>query len=170
MKPNVKNILNIIILLSFLFLYFNTAIAASATISWDANTEPDLSGYKIYYGTSPRTGTDPKVCGLCGYATSTNVVKVTTYTFNNLTNGQTYYFSVTAYDTSNNESAFSAQVIKTIPSSVTADFNNDGKVNSVDLGVLMSYWGSPEKPPADLNQDGVVNSVDFGILLSQWTG
>lgn len=146
------------------------ALAGSATLSWDPNTEPDLAGYKIYYGTSPRTGTDPKICDLCGYLDRVNVGNVTTYTFNNLTNGQTYYFSVTAYDTSGNESAFSNQVSKYIPTTRTADLNGDGRVNSVDFGIMMSYWGAITKPAADINQDGVVNSVDFGILMSQWTG
>jgi hypothetical protein len=105
---------------------------------------------------------------MCGYATKVDVGNVTTYTVTNLTSGQTYYFSVTAYDTSNNESAFSSEVSKKI--SVTADLNGDGKVNSVDFGIMMSYWGSTARPAADLNQDGAVNSVDFGILMSQWTG
>ena len=159
----------IFLIILFSLLEFNNVLAGSATLSWDPNTEPDLAGYKIYYGTSPRTGTDPKICGLCGYSNRVDVGNVTTYTFNNLTNGQTYYFSVTAYDTSNNESAFSNQVSKTISAS-SADLNRDGRVNSVDFGILMSYWGAVTRPPADINQDGVVNSVDFGILMSQWTG
>lgn len=158
----------LVVLFTFI-LSANLALAGSATVSWNANTEPDLASYKIYYGTSSRTGTDPKTCGLCGYSTSVNVGKVTTYTFNNLTNGQTYYFSVSALDTSNNESAFSAQVSKYI-SALTADLNSDGRVNSVDFGIMMSYWASTAKPSADINKDGAVNSVDFGILMSQWTG
>ena len=99
--------------------YAKTNLAAvgatgSATLTWNANTESDLASYKVYYGTSPRTGTDPKTCGMCGYASSTNVGKVTTYTLTGLTNGQTYYFSITALDTSNNESSFSSEVNKVI--------------------------------------------------------
>ena len=91
----------------------------SATLTWNANTESDLAGYKVYYGTSPRTGTDPKTCGMCGYASSINVGKVTTYSLSGLTNGQTYYFSITAVDTSNNESTFSSEVNKAIPAIIT---------------------------------------------------
>ncbi|MFA6096281.1 MAG: chitobiase/beta-hexosaminidase C-terminal domain-containing protein [Candidatus Paceibacterota bacterium] len=50
-----------------------------------------------------------------------------------------------------------------------ADLNSDNIVNSVDLGMLMSFWNYTTKPKSDLNQDGIVNSVDFGILLSKWT-
>jgi hypothetical protein len=158
-----------VFLVSFIFvLSANVAFAGSATLSWNANAESDLSSYKIYYGTASRTGADPKTCGLCGYTTSVNVGNVRTYVINNLTNGQTYYFSVTAIDTSSNESAFSSQVSKLI--STSADFNSDGHINSVDFGVMMSYWGSTARPAADINKDGAVNSVDFGILMSQWTG
>ena len=154
----------------FAFIFFaNLALAGSATVSWNANTESDLAGYKIYYGTSPRTGTDPKTCGLCGYSTSTNVGKVTNYVFSNLTNNQTYYFSVSAYDTLNNESAFSSQVSKYV-SIMSADLNGNGRVNTQDFSILLSYWGSTSKPPADLNRDGFVNTQDFSIMLSQWTG
>lgn len=163
-----KLIFRWLLVVLFVIIPTNIVLAGSATITWNANTEPDLSGYKIYYGTSQRSGTDPKICGLCGYASNVNVGNVTSYMVNNLTVGQTYYFSVSAYDTSNNESAFSAQVNKFI--SLTSDFNLDGRVNSVDFGVMMSSWGSTARPAADINKDGAVNAVDLGILLSQWTG
>ena len=105
-----------VLIILFVFLFAAKALAGTATVSWTANTESDLASYKIYYGTSPRTGTDPKTCGMCGYSTKVDVVKVLTYTFNNLIDGQTYYFSVSAYDTSNNESSFSGEVSKTISS------------------------------------------------------
>jgi hypothetical protein len=48
------------------------------------------------------------------------------------------------------------------------DLNGDGKVEVMDLGILLSAWGRTDKPPADLNQDGIVDVVDLGILLSHW--
>jgi hypothetical protein len=166
----------IIIFLALFTVVFcaNFAQAGSATISWNANAEPDLAGYKIYYGTSPRTGTNPgsattqplPKCGLCGYSTSVNVGNVRTYTFSNLTNNTTYYFSISAYDTSNNESAFSSQVSKLI--SKTADLNSDGLVNMQDASVLMANWGATTRPRADVNQDGYVNMQDASIMMAQW--
>jgi len=52
-----------------------------------------------------------------------------------------------------------------------ADFNHDGKVNSVDFSILLAFWqkSSPFKNPCvDINKDSKVNSVDFSILLYQW--
>lgn len=72
------------------------------TIGWSANSESDLAGYRVYRG---------NVSG----NTSVEVVdvgNVTTYQWNGLAPGQTHYFTVTAYDTSNNESAKSAEVSK----------------------------------------------------------
>jgi uncharacterized repeat protein (TIGR02059 family) len=82
---------------------FNFSIVAptsgNATVSWNANTEPDLAGYRIYYGTSPGV-----------YGAPIDVGNVLSYTISGLTTGITYYFAVAAYDTSNNESAKSTEV------------------------------------------------------------
>ena len=53
----------------------------------------------------------------------------------------------------------------------TADFNQDGKVNSVDFSILLFFWKTRppfSNPYVDINKDGQVNSVDFSILLYQW--
>jgi hypothetical protein len=72
------------------------ATTGSISLAWDANTESDLGGYKVYYGTASRT-----------YGTPIDVGNVTSHKAEGLTIGQTYYFAVTAYDTSNNESDYS---------------------------------------------------------------
>ncbi len=94
----------IYILLPLLILAaaFN-ASAADITIAWDANTEADLAGYKIYYGTASRN-----------YSTSEDVGDTTSYTIENLDEGVTYYFAAKAYDSSQNESGYSAELVHTI--------------------------------------------------------
>lgn len=79
-----------------------------AAIKWLMNSEKDLKGYKIYYGTSPGIyfGVDSKE----GYSPIdvgiNNVYKIT-----GLKNNIIYYFSVTAYDNENNhESKFSEEI------------------------------------------------------------
>ena len=102
----------VLISCSLLSLLLSSSIIFSAEVrlAWDPDPAIGLTGYKIYCGVSSRTGTDPKSCGLCGYSTVVSIGNVTTYTVNNLTDGQTYYVSVTAYDSSNNESSFSNEV------------------------------------------------------------
>ncbi len=82
-----------------LLLYGARLYAGTATVSWDANSESDLSGYKIYYGTSSGS-----------YDDALDVGNKTSFSINNLVVGTTYFFVVTAYDFSGNESGFSDQV------------------------------------------------------------
>ncbi len=50
------------------------------------------------------------------------------------------------------------------------DLNSNGLVDSVDLAILLSTWGTDGGPlGADLNGDGIVNGADLAILLSGWS-
>lgn len=81
------------------------SFADSATLTWNANTESDLAGYKLYQGT---------VSGQ--YGPPVDLGNVTTYTLTlpTLTIDQTYFFAITAYDKSSNESKLSAEVNKKV--------------------------------------------------------
>ena len=97
----------ITILVTFIFSFLpGITFAGSAVLSWGSNSEPDIAGYNIHYGTLQRSYSSPIPVG-----------KVTTYTVNNLDEGEKYYFAVTALDTSGNESGYSTEVSKIIPSS-----------------------------------------------------
>jgi chitinase len=80
------------------------ARAEQVTLAWDANLEADLAGYKVHYGTASGS-----------YTSSLDVNKVTTASIGTLTAGQTYYFAVTAYNSSNKESGYSNQVSYSVP-------------------------------------------------------
>jgi hypothetical protein len=53
------------------------------------------------------------------------------------------------------------------PASNPADLNGDGAVDGIDLGQLLSQWGTDGT--ADLNDDGIVDGIDLGQLLGAWT-
>jgi len=74
------------------------------TLIWDANTEPDLEGYKLYYGYASRE-----------YPYSIDVGNLTSYTVTDLEAGETYYFTVTAYNASGYESDYSDEVNYEVP-------------------------------------------------------
>lgn len=104
---NMQGYSNIIFLLIFLGVFLpGLLFGKSVTVSWDSNTEADLAGYKIYYGTASRS-----------YNKVVDVGNVVQYQIDNLSEGQTYYFAVTAYDTAFNESGYSAEVTVTFESS-----------------------------------------------------
>jgi fibronectin type 3 domain-containing protein len=79
----------------------------TATLCWDANTENDLAGYRVYSGTAPGAYDTSLPVGL----TPTPVAPCTTMA--GLATG-THYFAVTAYDASGNESPYSNEVSKDI--------------------------------------------------------
>jgi len=83
---------------------------APAVLSWDAVTDPDLAGYRIYYRTGPGAYQPYQQ----DFGQGVNVGNVTTYSVLGLSSGTTYYFAVTAYGSSINEGDFSKEVCKTI--------------------------------------------------------
>ena len=100
-KKQIKYVLALL-----LIVFPTTVMAASVTLRWQANQEPDISNYNVYYGTQSRDYGLPIPAG-----------NTTSYTIDNLTEGTTYYFALTAVDTSGNESGYSSEVIANATSS-----------------------------------------------------
>ncbi|TFG38142.1 MAG: hypothetical protein E4H46_00355, partial [Desulfobacterales bacterium] len=101
-------------LLSFFLIVFISVVAQAADVqfSWTPNSEANLAGYKIYYGTASRN-----------YSTSEDVGNPApvdgkiTATLTGFNAGGTYYFAATAYDTDGFESDYSTEVVWTAPAS-----------------------------------------------------
>ena len=84
------------------------AQAATINVSWNPNTEEDLAGYRLYVGeASGQYGEPVGVGNVTGH-----VMEITPQ------HGATYYFALTAYDTSGNESGYSAEATCFIPDGV----------------------------------------------------
>ncbi len=73
-----------------------------ATVTWTANSEADLAGYKLYVGTTSGV-----------YTRTIDAGNATAYAIT-LPKGVTYFFSVTAYDRSGNESARSGEFSRSL--------------------------------------------------------
>jgi len=142
------------------------------TLLWDAPTKnidgtplEDLAGYKVYFGTESKK-----------YTASYDVKNVTTYNIDNLPDGQ-YYFVVTAYDTSGNESRYSKEIfikitINKMPSKYTLTINKGG----TSTGVVTS---SPEGINCGSDCDEIYYSStvtkliaipDTNSFFSGWSG
>jgi hypothetical protein len=76
--------------------------AQSVALLWDANPDPGIVGYRVYYGTSSGN-----------YSQTNDVGNVTGTTVSGLAAGQTYYFVVTDYNTAGLESLPSDEVAYT---------------------------------------------------------
>ena len=93
-------------LLAMLWILPSLALAeVSTTLSWTANTESDLAGYKLYEGVQP---------GVYGASVVTlGLVTTNTITYPDPVAPITRYYAITAIDTSGNESGKSNEVSKT---------------------------------------------------------
>jgi hypothetical protein len=90
--------------------------AADITLKWDANTEPNVAGYKIYYkigssgppydGNGAAEGDSPLVIPLQGL----NNPNYPQFKIHGLNEGETYFFVITAYTTDGKESGYSGEV------------------------------------------------------------
>lgn len=69
-------------------------------MGWDANSEEDLAGYKLYYGSASRR-----------YGAPIDVGNVTEYTITGLDNGVKYFIAATAYNDEGAESKFSKELV-----------------------------------------------------------
>jgi len=95
--------------------------AKDVTLGWDANTEPDLAGYKVYYktgssgepynGTGADQGPSPRTLPVGSLGDPNNPA----YTLTGLDDNESYYFVVTAYDDEGFESDYSNEVPGTTP-------------------------------------------------------
>lgn len=83
----------------------DNAIAGEIKLRWNANTEENLKGYKLHWGTESKN-----------YSNSKDVGNVTEYRITGLTDGVKYYFAATAYNDNeeDNESKFSHEISHTI--------------------------------------------------------
>ncbi len=73
------------VVISILLIATTYVYSSQITLTWSQNTESDLAGYKIHSGPSSRN-----------YDNITNVGNLTNYTAQDLVEGQTYYFALTA--------------------------------------------------------------------------
>jgi hypothetical protein len=134
------------------------SLPAAATLAWDANTEPDVAGYRLYYGASSGN-----------YSSSIDVGNTTTRMVDSLEAGATYYFVVTAYNSAGLESAPSNEVAYTPPSPL-ADGDGDGLpdawesahgLNPSDDGSAVTESGAAGDP----DHDGIPNLIEYAFDL-----
>lgn len=123
-------LVRLVLFIAIFFSHSAIAFAEEAVLSWDANTEPDLAGYRVYIGTTPGT-----------YGTPIDIDKqIASFSTTSLTPG-TYFFAVTAIDNSGNESGFSNEVFKTITDSGGSESSGGG-----GCGMVTPKDGKPRGP------------------------
>ena len=155
-----KRILFITTAIAFLALVVTllpaSAGAADVTLAWDANAEPDVDGYRIYYDTDGAgapydgTGIDQGDSPIDVPLADLHDASAPIVTFTGLVDG-IYRFAATAYDGSGNESGYSNEVAFTVdtrapspPENLTAAYDHETMMVSLtwtqDTAVPVDYW------------------------------
>ncbi|WP_136526869.1 Ig-like domain-containing protein [Geomonas ferrireducens] len=113
-----------------------TSLATDVSLAWDPSPDPDLAGYRIYYQANsvavPFQGT-----GAFEGNAPVDGRNSTTATISGLDPANSYYFAVTAYNSSGAESVYSniVSVPETLPPtvSITSPANNDAVSGTVSV-------------------------------------
>ncbi len=121
-----------IFILSNMLLSLSIAEAASVTLTWERNQEPDIAGYKIFYGKRSHSYTDTITIN-----DTANKPLYRNYTITGLQEGTTYYFAIKAFDLAGQESDFSDEVSVEIPAENGGGTGDDG-------GSLTGDWYNSE--------------------------
>lgn len=81
--------------------------SGSASLAWSAPSDGRVTGFRVYVGVASGSYQQPKGSGF-------NAGGGTSFTVTGLDSGKTYYFAVTSYDGSGNESSFSGEASKSV--------------------------------------------------------
>ena len=76
-------------------------------LQWNPVAEPNVSGYRVYYGTASRSYVQPSGQGLVSTDSS--------YTVTGLAGPRRYFFAATATSASGKESGFSDEIFLDLP-------------------------------------------------------
>lgn len=158
----------LLVSLTVTFFFTASAHALDVTLQWDANTESDLAGYKIYYDTNsgqPYTGSGAQQ-GNSPINMPLNQDEnpdpnVVQYTVLNLPDGQTYFFAVTAYNTGSLESGYSNEVnTNTGPDSTPPVISNVQVASTTDTSAVIT-WTTDESSDSQAR---------YGTVSGSWSG
>jgi hypothetical protein len=142
------------VVLQWMALLAGTSQSSALTLAWDQNTEPDIEGYRVHYGTAPSN-----------YKNTVETGGSTIVEIENLLPGTTYYIAVTAYNSLGLESLPSEEVTFTTPSDPLADNDNDGlpdvweSVHGLNPADGLTTHGAT----GDLDGDGISNLVEYAF-------
>ncbi len=137
-KKFFKSFINIFCLFTIVGLVMpQLLMAASVTLSWNRNQEPDIAGYKVFYGTASHQYTESETINDAKHS-PTQI----SHTVSNLSDGMTYYFSVRAFDLAGQMSDYSQEVSVSIPSSGSGSGGDEGAGDSGDSGGSGDTGGS----------------------------
>jgi hypothetical protein len=134
-----------LLLLTMVCFHFSAFAEKTVTLAWDPSPGPDISGYKIYYGTASGD-----------YSQFVTVGNTTNATISGLLEGSTYYFAATAYNSFDLESEACEEISYTIPAPITLQMRS-----TLQNGVPTLFITSGQTAASD--------SASQSPSVSEWT-
>lgn len=123
--------------------------ATAVSLSWTPNPEPNIAGYKLYFGSSSRN-----------YSVVLDVGPVVTAPLPPMISGNTYYVAVSAYDTELRESPLSAELVVTAsPPDPVADTG----FATVSAGQGALEWRYPAAAAGSVDRFTIQSSEDLKV-------
>jgi len=136
-------------------------ITRTVTLAWDASPSPQVIGYRVHYGTHSGN-----------YSQLLDVGNQTQADVPNLVDGTTYFFTITAYTATGDESAPTDELVHTVSAGVLVNISARASVGTGNDVVIAGFivGGSSRKTfviralgPA-LAQSGVKNALQDPVL------
>lgn len=134
-------------------------------LTWNANTEADLAGYRIHYGVAP---------GL--YSGTLTVGDVTSATLDGLADGVTHYIAIGSFDQSSNSCALSAEIFGTGPGNPDTHPDPGLPQQTINLdasssvaGVNLTWAKNADSYPSS-RPDSDANVVGYNVYRSANSG
>ena len=120
-----------------------SSLPQPVTLAWERNPEPEVAGYKIYWGEVSRQ-----------YTQVLDVEDTPSALLTNLEAGKTYHFAVTAYNGALHESPFSQEIVVSIAPTNPVAPDTSGRLvrfeaESGQLGAPMAVFSGPAESWVD---------------------
>jgi fibronectin type 3 domain-containing protein len=153
--------------------------AKSIKLSWDPNKESDLAGYNLYRDTDPQGNFSNRI--------NQELINNTSYTDQDVTQGETYWYKITAVDTAGNESNKSSAVSATAGAivvwmpdikgeagdtvSLPINASNATGVGSTAAGIDIKLLYNPDLlTPTEVHKTSLTQDFTFYDNISQANG
>jgi len=140
-----------------------TNLSASAgyaivKLDWNNNSDSDLVGYNVYRSTTSGSGYSKL---------NSSLLSDSNYIDSNVPHDTTFYYVVTAQDTSSNNSGYSNEVF----GGLYGDFTGNGIVEMNDFVDFLDFWllnDCNQTADADIDENCIINFQEFAVMAENW--
>jgi len=152
----------------FILFTINLSIARDITLAWDANTEEDLAGYKVYQSETRGSYGEPIDTLALDDEDLSCSEGACEYTVLGIEGDEcVYYWAVAAYDTDADESGFSNDTSE-CPLLIGASIPNNGKIITLAFDEKVTQGVGYNDSDFDIDASGSGNNI--GLTYSSGDG